>query len=106
MSEREYPDFAIRNPFGSRYSGFFRHFPLLANSEGNPTDHFLAEAVLEPIQDLVTPVADDFIQPRAVIDVHDKGSISQCYGLCVGRDIGIDQVIPNFDDFGLGTAAV
>src|SRR6185437_14857956 len=78
----------------------------LSYAEGDSDDDFAAEAVLEAVEDFLAAVADDFGEPHAAIDGDEQGSFAQTHGLGVGDDVGIDEAVPDFDDFDFGAAAI
>ena len=57
---------------------------------------------METRKNLVTPVADDFVEPGAVVDFHEKGATDQIDGLGVGGDVGVEKIVPDFEDFEIG----
>jgi hypothetical protein len=79
---------------------------LLPHAERNPDDDAGAEAVLEAVEDFLAAVADDFIEPGAAIDGDEERAFVQAGGLGVGDDAGVNEVVPDFDDFRLGAAFV
>src|SRR3989441_11438948 len=78
----------------------------LTHAEGNPRDEVVAEAVLEAVENLLAAVADDFREPYAAIDNDEQSALVESGRLRVRGDVGIDEMIPNTDDFGLGAAPV
>src|SRR5262245_55951977 len=76
------------------------------HSEGEPGDGLGTKAVLQAVEDIETPVADDFTQPSVAIDVDEQGAAGQASRLGMGGHGRVDEVIPDPDDFGLLLAAI
>ena len=47
----------------------------------------------------MTAIADDFVEPGAVVDFHEKGAADQINGLGVGGDVWVEEIVPDFEDF-------
>src|SRR5437867_13100076 len=72
--------------------------------EGDALDQFPPEAVLETLEDLFAAVTDDFVQPHAVVDGDEQGALVDPGRPRVRRENGIDEIVPDVDDLGLGLA--
>ena len=78
----------------------------LADAEGELRDQVVPEAVAEAVENFFAAIADDFTQPGAAVDGDEEGPVTQAGRLRVRDDIGIEQVVPDLDDFGLGPAFI
>jgi hypothetical protein len=75
---------------------------VLSEAKGDSLDQIGAEGVLEAGEDFAAAIADDFIEPRAVVDVHEKGAADHVGGLGVRGDGWVEEIVPNFEDFEVG----
>src|SRR6266436_293844 len=78
----------------------------LADPKRNSRDQFTAEAVLETVQNFLPAIADDFVQPGAMIYVYEHGAFVEAGGLSMRGDQGIEQMVPDADDLRFAPAAV
>src|SRR5580700_5040697 len=62
--------------------------------------------MLEAVEDFLTPITDDFAEPDAAVHRDEQGAFVQAGGLSVGDDGGVNEVVPDLEDFGFGLAAV
>jgi hypothetical protein len=62
--------------------------------------------VLQPIQNFLAAVADDFREPHAAVHGHEQRAFPHPHRLGVGDDVRVNQRIPHLDDLGLGAALV
>ena len=69
-------------------------------------DQFPAEAVLEAVEDFLSAIADDFVEPYAAIDGYEEGSLVDAGGLRVRRNYRIDEVPPYTHDLRFALALV
>ena len=77
----------------------------LTNAKGDAGNQLFPEAVLKPFQNLTPPVSDDFVEPNAAVDAHKERALAQTGWLRMGDNIRVKQVLPDFEDLALGTAA-
>lgn len=80
--------------------------PASPNAIGDFSDGRLSEGVLNPFEDLLTPVADEFLKPDTVIHGHHESPADEGDRLGVGGDLGINDLVPEDGDLGLGLATV
>jgi len=62
--------------------------------------------VLEPVENLLAAIADDFAQPNVAVHRDEQGALAQPGRLGVGDDGWIEEVVPDLDDLSLGAAFV
>jgi hypothetical protein len=73
---------------------------LAAGAEGDALDEVASEGVLEAEEDFLSAITDDFVAPDIAIDTDEESAFMDAGGLGVGGDGGVDEVVPDFDDFG------
>src|SRR5262245_43955453 len=73
----------------------------LPRSVRNPRDQIATEAVAKPVEDFFSPIAHDFAEPYAAVHSHKQRPVMQARRLGMSRDVWVDQVIPNPQDFRL-----
>ena len=54
---------------------------------------------MEAREDFVTAIADDFVEPGAAVDFHEKGAAHEIDRLGVSGDVWIEEIVPDFEDF-------
>ena len=62
--------------------------------------------MVQTFQNLLPAIADDFAKPNVAVHGDKQSAIAQSGRLRVCHDIAIEQVVPNFHDFGFGAAVV
>ena len=62
--------------------------------------------MVQTFQNLLSAIADDFAKPNVAVHGDEQSTIAQSGRLRVCHDIAIEQVVPNFHDFGFGAPVV
>ena len=62
--------------------------------------------MVKPIQNLLSAIADDFAKPHIAVNSDEQSSIAQPGRLRMCYDIAIEQMVPNFHDFGLCASVI
>jgi len=77
-----------------------------ADAKRDSVDEIASKTVLEAIEDFPLPIAHDLVQPDAVVDRYEESSATPAGRTGVGGDVGIEEVIPGFEDFGFTAAQI
>src|SRR5262249_43779006 len=75
-----------------------RDRPSLTDVKGDSSDPLATEAVLQPIQDVLATIANDFVQPHVAVDRYEKRAITESGGLGVRSESWINQMPPHTQD--------
>jgi len=74
----------------------------LTDSEGDALNLLAAETVLQPVEDFLLPITNDFVEPRVIIDRNEERAGANAGGLRMGGDPGVNGCGPNPHNFGFG----
>ena len=77
-----------------------------SHAKRNPRDEVAAKTVLQAVEDFFAAITDNFVQPRAAIDRDKESAFVQAGRLGVSREVGVDEMVPDFEDFRFGAATV
>ena len=62
--------------------------------------------MLQPVEHFLAAVADDFTEPHTAVHRNEQRAFANAGRLGMGGNIGIKELVPDLDDFGLSPAAV
>ena len=77
-----------------------------ANAKGDSCNQISAKTVLQPVQNLLAMIPNDFAQPYTAVHVYKQSPFMQPHWLRVRDDIRVEQMVPDFDDLHFGLALV
>ena len=79
---------------------------ISSHAKGNFLDEIFSKAVLQPVQDFLAAITDDFRKPRAAVHVHEQRAFVQVVRLRVRGDVRVEQLVPDFHNFDVGAARI